>query len=200
VYVVGGLIGQYTLGRVFPFAALAAQVALAVEVAERSVTDQRVRRLAAGVCVVGALGCAVAFTRLVPRPLVPHRFASGGQLEPRTSGFSFLDVVPPDDVVAVLDPAIRKEEPAFGGKTVSPGAPSPFVRDAAERASQETRLFVTQDDSERLRIISTYSVRWLLVPTAFAADPANVRILALGQVVHQDVHVVLIRLDDRAGN
>ena len=198
VFIVAGVVGDYTLGRTLPIAALGGQVALAIEVSRRiGEGDRRVAIAATSVAIVGIGFCAPALSRFIPRPILPSSLAGREELAPVTRGYSFLGVIP----ATTSSPSKQVETrggPSPGvGRTVSPGGPAPFVQDAGRRTRDErARSFKTHDDAKRSSIIRRYGVRWLLLTPIYADDPSHAPLLALGRIVHRG-RFVLVRLTQR---
>jgi hypothetical protein len=195
VFLLGEVSGHSSFGRTLPLTALAAQVALADLVSERvAAGERRVGYAAGAVAVLGLLLSASVLPRFVPRVALPSSVASRSDLAATTDGWGFLHVIPSHDVVAVQRQDARAAEPAFGGKTVSPGYPAAFVDDQKQRRRDELEIFATTDPAQRTRLLDQYGVHWLLVTTRFARDPAHRAIMSLGDVVHRDSQYTLLRL------
>ncbi len=195
VFVVGEVSGHSSFGRTLPLTALAAQIALADLVCDRVASgERRVGYVAGAVAAVGLILSAPVVPRFIPRAVLPSSVASRSDLKATTAGWGFLDVIPADDVVAVQRQEARVAEPAFGGRTVSPGYPAAFVDDQTKRRQDELEIFATTDPAQRQRLIDKYGVRWLLLNTRFADDPANRAIMELGDVIHRDRQYTLLRL------
>jgi hypothetical protein len=195
VFIAGEVFGHSSFGRTLPLTALAAQIALADLVSERvAAGDRRVGEIAGTIAALGLLLSAPVLPRFVPRVALPSSVASRSDLKATTDGWGFLDVIPSDDVVAVQRQEARVAEPAFGGRTVSPGYPAAFVNDQKQRRQDELEIFATTDATERTRLLDQYRVRWLLLNTRFADDPDNQAIMSLGDVVHRDPRYTLVRL------
>jgi hypothetical protein len=193
-YVLGRVADLETLGRTLPFAALGGQIAVADAIATNSEAgSRRYRDAGVAISLVGLACCAAVLPRFVPRPLLPGSVGDRDELQPVTAGYSFLGVVPWDDVVAVQG-KFQAAEPAFGGKEIAPGYPAAFVDDASRRAKDNNELFSTADASQRAVILDRYHVRWILLVRSYADDPSHADVIALGKVVHRDGRMVLIRL------
>ena len=201
IFVVGGLTGRYSLGRILPLGMLALHVALGVWLAERAPvlwrqgTSAR-RLLSAGaggvVLMAGVVGCQAGLARAVPGALLPSSVARDPRLDADDAGLSFLArETSPDDVAFVPTLEAARVTPAFGAKVVAPGYIAPFVRDVNRRQADVARFFTSQSADERRGLIQRYGVSFVLFDLRFGTvDPG------LGPVVHQDDRYVLVSINN----
>lgn len=169
LYLVGGVVGRYELGRALPIAMVATHVALADLVA-RMVDEGR--RTAAAVIVVpvvvlGVVGSLPGWVRMLPGGVAP---VPAVYRQPVTAPYRILEGRVSGAVVLATEETVRRAVPAFGGRTVAPGFPMPLLRDAAARAELVTRFVdPATSPSERTWILSTSGARF--VATAGAPPP-----------------------------
>jgi len=167
VVALGWLTGRYALGRVWPAVLLSAQVALAVEL-----SAPLPRRLAQAWLPVTALACLAGLAVQAGNLLY---LAPGSVLTPQVRRVAHMYVdwpdyswlpryVRPGDVVLTPDDyfAIRTV-PGYGGRTVAPAWPDPFLPDDAQRRRDlVTMRDPATDPATRAALLARYHVRWVL--------------------------------------
>lgn len=161
--VVGGLTGRYALGRMEPAAILAAQLALAVELAAPAAGP--VRRGWAALSALALLaGFAVQSPHLldaVPRAWVPRPVARYASNWPDYSWVT--PYIRPGDVVVTDNYSAIRTLPGYGARTIPPAWPDPFLPDQRQRWRDLAHIHARQTDpATRRALLARYHARWIL--------------------------------------
>jgi hypothetical protein len=161
--VVGGLTGRYALGRMQPAAILAAQLALAIELAAPAVgMARRTWAAAAGLALLA--GVAVQGAHLLdalPRAWVPHGLARYASNWPDYSWVARY--LRPGDVVVTDNYAALRTLPGYGAKTIPPAWPDPFLPDQRQRWSDLWHIHAAQTGpAARAALLAKYHAAWVL--------------------------------------
>jgi hypothetical protein len=166
VVATGWLTERWALGRAWPLAMVAAQVAVAVEICTAAGYVWRgrglpARRLAVGAwCVLIVATLAVGAVAQMDRPrLLPtdlHQVYSD-RLAPLTRHIAGRDVL------ITNNPGIARDLLGFGVRSAAPPWPDPALPDAAERerAVEEFKSGKTSQ-ARRRELIEQYHVKWVL--------------------------------------
>jgi hypothetical protein len=176
VVAIGGLTGRYALGRAWPAVLLSAQVALAVELS--GPVPRAVRRVWVPVTVLAcAAGLAVQAGNLLylaPSSVLTPQVRRAAHMYVAWPDYSWLSrYVRPGDVVLTPDDyfAIRTV-PAYGGRTVTPAWPDPFLPDEAQRDRDLAAMRdPATDPLRRDALLARYHVRWVLNVSGVATGP-----------------------------
>jgi len=167
VVAIGGLTGRYALGRGWPAVLLSGQLALAVELS--GPLPRRVFRIwvpaTALACLAGLAVQAGNLLYLAPQSMLTPGVRSAAHMYVNWPDYSWLRrYVRPGEVVLTPDDyfAIRTV-PAYGGRTVAPAWPDPFLPDEAQRERDlVTMRDPATDPATRSALLARYHVRWVL--------------------------------------
>ncbi|AXI78122.1 hypothetical protein [Peterkaempfera bronchialis] len=165
VFTAGGLLGHWSWGRVWPGVMLAAQLALAVELA--ALAPGRLRR-AAGAVVAAALAVGVwtqvgVVTYALPRyKAVADRW--GVQQIATFGDYSWITpFVRYGDVILTHNYYALRMAPAYGATTVAPAYPDFFLPDERQRWKDTATFFDRRTTAAQGRaILLRYHVAWLI--------------------------------------
>ncbi|MCX3060104.1 hypothetical protein, partial [Streptomyces beihaiensis] len=164
----GWVSGHYTWGRAIPFAVLALQCALAVEVCERWASGAAARLACAVVAAATFLGAwtqSSAVLYLVPRRLVPGVLLDHMQRRTLWHGYPWAEpYLRYGDVVLTDRYRPLHILPAYGVYTVSPAWPQPEIPHAeAVRRRDDSRAAAdpATAPAERARLLCRWHVDWL---------------------------------------
>jgi hypothetical protein len=172
VYVAGYAFGHESLGRVLSGVMIMAQVALGIYVAELvlrwktlSISTRQVTTIAVvAIVVLGAIGSAKAAIRVIPRSLLPARFAHDSRLESLVEPYAPLSHLIARNDVVVASPSIALPVAASSGKVIAPTAPAPFVDDIARRQAAVSALLSPKTSRNQFRsLIRKYGAKWFVV-------------------------------------
>lgn len=194
IYVAGALADTQSLGRVLPLIMLAAHIAIGAYVADvvsrRTAAPWPVLAGLAVAAVVGVIGVAPAFPRLVPRGLLPTSVREKAALLPSDERYPELDGALAPGTVVVAPPDLAGFPTAYHYVVVAPGYPAPFVDDlAARRVDAATFLDESTPAAARATIEQRYDVGAVMCGSA-----ACTRTFADGEVVASGRDWTLIRL------
>ena len=176
VVAIGGLTGRYALGRAWPAVLLSAQVALAIELSGPVPRALRRIWLPATVlaCAAGLAVQAGNLLYLAPSPALTPGVRRAAHMYVAWPDYSWLDrYLRPGDVVLTPDDyfAIRTV-PAYGGRTVAPAWPDPFLPDEAQRDRDLAAMRdPATDPLRRDALLVKYHVRWVLNVPGAASGP-----------------------------
>ncbi|MFG2650250.1 hypothetical protein [Streptomyces sp. NPDC048436] len=173
----GWFSGHYTLSRMFVFAMLSLQLALAIEWVTWLRRRNGIKRLLAGAtasaCAVGIWAQSSPVVWLVPTPL---KTAAERALPPALQLWPHLDwaaaYMRRGDVVAATAKPLSHLIPAYGVSLISPAWPDPALsnRESAARAQAQRALFSPRTTPPlRQEILARYQVRWILASPDQAA-------------------------------
>jgi MFS family permease len=191
IYALGGITGDYGLGRVIAYIVVLVQIALGAAVATWESRLPARRAWLAPACTVMAILGLLAYTR-PPLPRLrryerPLWYDVGSILTPVRPG----EVVLADSRTSYMVPVLT------GGRVVAWRHPIYWVPDHAERREAQERFFAAATDSERRAVIGRYHVQWILLNRREVqlSPGAEERLLALGCIVAK--HGPLVLLDVR---
>ncbi|GAA2109561.1 hypothetical protein GCM10009841_30950 [Microlunatus panaciterrae] len=170
IFAAGGLLHQQYLSRAFPTAALLAQIAVGVAIAEwlGRTAARRWQRLLASVCVLalglGALGQSGTVNLVAPGHYPKAMAQVFGSRRPAGGYGWIVPHVPRGQTIMTLNKDARRMAPAYGRFTVAAAWPDPFLgADAAVRTRDSRRFFSEQTSTaERDRIARRYAVGWVI--------------------------------------
>lgn len=197
-YLFGAITGIWSLGRIMPFLAIAAHIALArwaVEFEDR-VRNGHINKLqtvyAAIIVVVMVVFSAQPAVALI-RNALPSNTRTYERYE-----FIITHVGSDDAVIATLETGWRV--PTFTGKIVAALHPMPFV-ETHEQRQRDTIVFFadTTTYETRERLLDAYQVKFILIDTT-KRNEARLNLdnfTAFGPVVDQNGGLILIRCDER---
>jgi alpha-1,6-mannosyltransferase len=179
VVALGWLTGRYALGRVWPAVLLSAQLALAVELAGAGALSRRAARIWCGAtalaCLAGLAVQAGNLLYLAPPSMLTPRVRHAAHMYVAWPDYSWLPrYVRPGDVVLTPDDYFAtRTVPAYGGRTVAPAWPDPFLPDQAQRERDlVTMRDPATDPAARAALLARYHVRWALdLPFVTGAPP-----------------------------
>ena len=190
IYALGGITGDYGLGRVIAYIVLLVQVALGAAMATWELRLPARRAWLAPACTVIAILGLLAYTR-PPLPRLrryerPLWHDVGSILTPVQPG----EVVLADSRTSYMVPVLT------GGRVVAWRHPIYWVPDHAERREAQERFFAAATDAERRAAIARYHVRWVLLNRreVHLSPGDEERLLALGCVVAERGSLVLLDL------
>ncbi|MGW0336150.1 hypothetical protein ACWD0J_30600 [Streptomyces sp. NPDC003011] len=193
VFVVGGVSGHWSWGRVVPGVMIPAQIAAAVEtvrvvgVMKTTEVGERWGRwwgvgwgcVLAGALAVGAWAQAGTLGYVVGRGVLPA-VVEARYREPWAGYHWITPWVEYGDVVMARTGAAR-QIPAYGAYTVAPGYPDFFLPDEGRRGVAVRRYFDAGTSAgERREIVRVYGVRWVVDRGAGLRGAAGVRAVARG--------------------
>ncbi|GAA3077115.1 hypothetical protein [Streptomyces glomeratus] len=194
MFAAGGLTGHYSWGRALPAVLIPAQVAAAVEVAgaARGTLRNAGAWVLAAALGVGAWTQVQTVGYVVGRSALPAPVAA----KYRVPWVGYHWITPwvryGDVVMATTYPA--RQIPAYGAYTVAPGYPDFFLPDEAKREAAVRTYFTARSSrSERLGVLRTYGVRWVVQRRADGGLPPGDRALRRvasgpgGQVLYEVV-------------
>jgi hypothetical protein len=205
VYVYGRYSGQWSYGRVLPYAAMIAQIALACSVAAIATSEfDRDRRAATGRLVAALLAVvsiygltirdfAVTYTSYGPWDNA-YYVTRANKNEPVAAYSPLAHYVGPRETV-FADPQTSLILPAFTGRIVFLPRPSFFGDDWERRRADVDRFFNgATTPNERRKILDTYGARYVLLDTTRQSlGPANLASLeALGAVRYRGPGLTLV--------
>jgi alpha-1,6-mannosyltransferase len=190
VVAVGWFTRRYEFGRIWPGVLLAAQLALAVELAEAlpnrstspdgAVDRPRTGRLVRAWLVVTALACLAGLAAqagnllyLLPGSMVSPRLRSATRMYLNWPDYSWITrYVHPGDVVLTNDYFGILSVPGYGARTVAPGWPDPMLPDEATRwHAVSTMINPNTAPATRRELLDRYHVRWVLeIPGSWTID------------------------------
>lgn len=176
--IIGGVSGHYSLGRMITWAAIPAQLALAMELV-RSIRRLRGRglRAPAGIARVVVVVISVAtllagvWSQLgVARVYLPSATRSwpaaiAAPYELFGSYDWAADRMSYGDVVLTVDPRALRMIPGYGMYTVQPAYPDPLLPDALPTRRAASYEFLDDDDTSwqrRAEIVQQYGVDWVI--------------------------------------
>ncbi|MFF4649294.1 hypothetical protein [Streptomyces sp. NPDC001380] len=174
LFAAGGLLGHWSWGRVWPGVMLAAQLALAVELA--SMRPGALRRAAgaatAAALAVGAWTQAGAAVFVLPQA----RHAAdrlGVQQVPLFGDYRWITpYLRYGDVVLTEDYHALRIAPAYGATTVAPAYPDFFLPDERQRWKDTADFFARGTTAAREReILIRRHVRWIVTSSSEAPVP-----------------------------
>ncbi|MFE2992494.1 hypothetical protein [Streptomyces sp. NPDC059262] len=178
----GWFSGSYTLSRMFIFAMLALQMALAIEFVtwwRRAVAKRLLAVVTVAACVVGIWAQSSPVVWLVPEPgkaTAERMLPSALPLWPHLGwAASYMHR---GDVVAASAKPLNHLIPAYGMSLISPAWPDPALdrQEAAARAQAQRALFSPHTPSaRRQKILARYRVRWILASPGQAPLFSQVR-------------------------
>ena len=165
IYIIGGVSGAYSYGRVISYMVVILDLIIALYVArwETKITigGQPLQRSQAFFSIGFSLVLVILAFQSFISPLT-------GSLKPqmtnRYARFQFLSsYTKPDDVV--LAPAgLNLYVPTFGGKVVAFDRPLAFVPDQTQRQEAVNRFFDLKDSqSDRIQTLQQYGVKYILL-------------------------------------
>lgn len=165
VYLVGGVTGQYSYGRVLPALFFSAQIALAVEAAGEG--GRRVRRYLAPVTAAGLLvgsWSQLGSLHYVFQSTAIPPVARSAPTQREWTDYTWINHwVRYGDVIMTKDYFALRQAPAYGGYTVASGYPDFFLPDQHRRAQDTDRYFAPGTPrAERLALLREYHVRWII--------------------------------------
>lgn len=184
IYVVGLVLGRWSLGRVLSPLAFLLQVALAIWIAQRLpklvglLTEGRHRLTArfvgAALVALAVANMAPGFARTMPPALLPERLAGDPRLAPIDHRHRFLEGLLGYGDVVLARPRVGWPVPTYGGKILASDLPQAFVDTTAMHADLETFFAPESDQAMRQDIARRYDARWILVDEA---DPFSAQVL-----------------------
>jgi hypothetical protein len=159
----GWFTGRYALGRMWPAAILAAQLALGIELAApRAGWVRRVWAPAAALAL--AAGLAVQSPHLLdalPRAWLPRPLARYASTWPDYSWIAAY--VRPGDVVVTDNYVALRTVPGYGARTIPPAWPDPFLADQRLRWHELAVIHDPRTDpATRRALLDRYHARWVL--------------------------------------
>jgi hypothetical protein len=167
IWLFGGLVGAYALGRVLPGAMLALQAALAVELAEGCQGLRALRR------VLVPISClALGFGAWVQGASVSYAFTGSEKdaAQAHLQNFQLLDgyawvtrYVKRGQVVMTDDYYAQRRVPAYGAYVVYCPYPDPFLKDWQARQDDDRAFFdPTTSPAERAALLKKYHAGWII--------------------------------------
>jgi hypothetical protein len=189
---VGALTGRYSLGRLWPAVMLAAQLALGIDLCERArrKVDQVLVSVPAIALVFGFAVQGGHLALAVPQGALPAALVRHHQWP----DYAWLRrYISTGDVIVTDDYDALRMVPAFGGRTIPPAWPDPFLTDQSARWSDVQYLHAPQSTmAERRALIAKYHPAWILeIPgqwsicagrTPVATGPQGQRLFATSTV------------------
>jgi hypothetical protein len=166
--VVGGWVtGKYEYGRVWPGVMLAAQLALAVELAGPLPVSRWVRRawlpVTALACAIGLVTQVGNLVYLAPASLATGKVRGAVNAYVKFPDYSWIRrYVHEGDVVLTDDYFSLHAIPGYGVFTVQPAWPDPMLPDESARRAAEHEMVTTKDPARRAELFRQYHVRWVL--------------------------------------
>jgi hypothetical protein len=195
LYAYGGVVGQWSYGRLLPHALLLLQVALADAVVA---LEDRIARLRAGGLWRHVLAAAIAGLFIVRSwsTAIEPTLREAGEGNP--AWLAFLKTHVGRYEVVLTDLETCWYVPSFSGKIVAYPMSLPFVPDHAARVRAVERFFeANATREERLAILKRYGVRWVLLEKSRAGDWGGRReeLRPMARVVFSDAEEELLRIE-----
>jgi hypothetical protein len=190
LYVLGGLTGRYAYGRLISYVAILLQIAAAGEAARLAGALGTSRRHT----LAAAAGTVILVAAIAGN--AAHLARSLADWTDWTHMYPFLSrYVGPVDVV-LANPDAAYHVPAVTGRVVAHVGPLPLVADVEARKNAVDRFFRPDATTgERLAVIRSYDVRWLLVRSDDRTEAAIADSLGpIGEVVYRDHSWTLVRI------
>jgi len=184
IYIIGGLTGAFGIGRSVAFAAMALQLATALELP--GAWSRAGFRLILG---VAGLGVALPAAELGWKLVVHPRLADPAE------SLEFLKAhVNPDDLV-LSDLLTSFRVPAVSGKVLASFHPLYFVPDHEERRQQLKRLFSgAASESELQTLLRASRARFILIPLRRVTPRTAALLQRAGKIIHQTPRYQLIEV------
>jgi alpha-1,6-mannosyltransferase len=168
----GRVTDHWALGRLWPALMLAAQVALAVELADAWTRRRELRTdwrpawlgLAVAVLATGVVMQAGNLLFLAPRSMLTAKVRGATNTFLLWPDYSWLGrQVKPGDVVLTNDYFGQRTVIAYGAYTVAPAWPDPFLTDELQRrADLATLVAPGTTEATRQELLLRYHVNWVL--------------------------------------
>ncbi|MGL3806122.1 hypothetical protein ACSYDW_08505 [Paeniglutamicibacter sp. R2-26] len=175
VYVVGGISGNYFLGRVFPAIALLSQVAVGVAIAEWiGSRNRKLKRIYSSVLILAILAGFVfqsGFINLLAPGIYPAAMKQSHGMSQGMGSYRWVTrYVGHNDTLMTANREALLMTPAYGVFTVMPAWPDPFLGEAERERNHDTQVFfdASTQTEERREIMDKYGAEWVL------ADPRQV--------------------------
>ncbi|MGQ0734067.1 MAG: hypothetical protein ACT4QD_10460 [Acidobacteriota bacterium] len=202
LYALGAVLQNGPLGRVLPALAMSLHLVIADAVAHlemRATTVTARRRFAAAVVIallVGTANMAPGLVRAVPRALLPPALAADPRLERAIDLYGRIgSFIGPDDIV-MADLNVSRHLPAFAGKVVAFIDPEAFVPDEHDRRQATNRYFSDISTEERRALAKRFGATFVVVDrrTTLITESLRLSLATLGEVVHDDGRLVVVKL------
>jgi hypothetical protein len=195
IYLIGGVTGHWTLGRVLAALAILFQAALASWLAAQGSHGSRARRRMRAVVLTFCIAWGILSLEIFGLSLKPRLDIAVPQYNDQ---YAFIETFTHEGDVVFADLEAGWMIPTFGGKIVATQHPLAFVPDHRDRQADLVRFFAPGTSiDERRELIARYDAKFVLLrngQTAAPDDEAQLR--SLGKVVREADGLTLIRIEN----
>jgi hypothetical protein len=196
IYLIGGITGHWTLGRVLAWLVILLQAALAGWLATDAGTGRsRVRRWVNGIvfafCIIWAL-LSLAVFGISLKPSIEIAVPQ------YNNQYAFIETFTSARDVVLADPDASWVIPTFGARIVAALHPLAFVPDHEGRKADLARFFARGTSiDERRALLTRYDVKFLLIRNGRSSGPDDeAQMRTLGTIVRDADGLTLIKIEN----
>lgn len=198
VYILGGISGAYSYGRVISYLGMILQMVSAIYLMKFELWVSRpapYSPLRQAVFSIASLILLIVLT--YPTMIAPVMDIVAPSEENRLEKYYFLSQYTHQDDVIITPLSTSLVVPTFGGKVVAFDRPMPFIPDEEQRRAAVQEFFDPQTTyEERWRILETYQVDFILLEKQPEVDWESMRawIVPHGEVIYSGKRFLLYRV------